>query len=181
MSNTLVSCLPEEIYNKILMLANQINDKYGLKDSFLIKYPHFSWQADRYDLDKLEPAIKEFGTNNKGVEITTDGIATFDTHGFVIYIKILKDDPFKAFHKNLYSFFKPYLLNENDFYNPENIIPHITIAFNSVKREDLESIKKDFLNEDFKWRFRLDNIAVIDVEGKNFEKYDLILKTKLQE
>lgn len=157
-----VSLLPQPYYNKVENIWDEMEEKVGLTGVKVTPYPHFSWQiAESYDMNKLKDIFEDIAVSTKPFEVKTTGIGVFTGNSPVIFIPVVKDIQLLKFHYSIWERLKKIGKNLSDYYYPQFWVPHITLAYEDVTKENIGIVleKLSFMN--FNWSFEVDNISFI--------------------
>lgn len=157
-----VSLLPQPYYKEVEYIWNELEKEVGLTGVKVTPYPHFSWQiAESYDMTKLTGVFKDIAASTKPFEVKTTGIGLFTGSSPVIFIPVVKDIQLLKLHYSIWEKLKQIGENLSDYYSPQLWVPHISLAFGDVTKENIGTVleKLSFMN--FNWNFEVDNISFI--------------------
>lgn len=159
----LLSILPDPFYSEISEIWNQLENKFDVK--FIknsVPFPHFTWNvAEEYLMkDKLEYFRLKFKKIDSFV-IKTSGIGIFTGEKKVIYIPIKPSKELFEYHKMIWEFSNIENTKLNDYYSPENWFPHITLAVEDVKTENIGKVVEFLSDKKFKYDIKIDSITFV--------------------
>ena len=160
----IISLLPEPYYKKVKLIWKGLEEKFGIKieGGKVTVHPHFSWQlAADYDAKKLEEILRDIAKETKPFAISTSGIGIFSVENPILYIPIVKTESLIKLHKTIWEKTTGARNGISQFYSPENWIPHISLTYENLTKEDLGKIIKELSTESYLWSFDLDNISFI--------------------
>lgn len=159
----LVSLLSDDYYSLVEDIWQELEDKFGLKGIKNTPFPHFTWQAaEDYDLKTLKELMKDCVRDLQPFVVKTAGLGIFFYGEFpIIYINIVKDPRLFAVHRKIFTHFKNVANRMWKFYSPESWMPHISIAYSDLSRENIGSVIKYLSFKNFRWEIEIDNLSFI--------------------
>jgi 2'-5' RNA ligase len=160
----LVSLLDNKYYKQVEKLWERLEEKFNLTGIKITPYPHFSWFIfNSCDFKAFEGKMEKTAKKLKHFTINTAGIGIFTGNTPVIYISVVKNEKLLEAHKviykdlgggNLVSDLSPY-------YSPNLWVPHISIGYSDITKENIGRIMKYLSFKDFYWEMEIDNLALI--------------------
>lgn len=158
----IVSLLPQPYYKEVENIWNQLEKEVGLTGVRVTPYPHFSWQiAENYDMNKLIDVFEDIAVSTKPFEVKTTGIGLFTGKSPVVFIPVVKDIQLLKFHYSIWEKLKQVGEDISDYYSPQLWIPHISLAYEDVTKENIGIVLRKLSFMDFNWSFEVDNISFI--------------------
>jgi len=139
-----------------------LEEKCGLLGIKAAPYPHFSWFASediqwtpaRRKLDRIAARIKPF-------TVWTAGLGIFSGPSPVLYVALVKSAELLETHRMIWRRMERYLVAPQNFYAPEQWMPHITIAHGDLDPEKLACAVQDLAFEKVRFEVAINNISVI--------------------
>ena len=177
----IVTLLPEPLYHTVEKIWRKLETKFGisLKEKGETLYPHFSWQmADEYDIDKLKVILENIALKTEPFTISTCGIGIFSVERPIIYIPIVKTEELIDLHKSICKKTAKTADGISDLYSPENWMPHISIAFEGITKENIGEIITELSNKNYIWNFELNNISFFSESESKIGKLAFKIKLK---
>jgi len=158
----LVSLLPKPYYERVEALWNKLVRNHGLRGIRVTPYPHFSWQiASDYDFDAISLVMDEIAKTTEPLLARTGGVAIFSGPNPVIYISVVKDPKLLKLHTNIWERTQTISTGLSPYYSPPNWMPHISLAYGDVTKENIGPVMKMLAFQDFNWEFTIDDLSLI--------------------
>lgn len=164
----LVTILPEPISSLLKSLWGELAEECALTGVEMTPIPHFSWLVmEGYDQSKMSEFFGRKTIEALSFSAQTSGLGLFTGESPVAYIPLVKDSNLLSCHARLWDCLKDIMTGVNTFYNPDNWLPHITIAYGDVDLVKLVCLVEKLASRSFNWTFPVDNLALIgQQEGK---------------
>lgn len=144
----LMTLLKGEIREEVLDLWNYLDVKYESKLAKAFYHPNISYQGGICeDLNTLISKLNAYDYPAK-FEIDIDGFDKFMNPQNTIYMKIIKNDKLIEFHNELSRILNDTCIKTFNLYNPENWIPHITIAMNDISEMNFHKSFDELRNKE---------------------------------
>ncbi|MBN1146504.1 MAG: 2'-5' RNA ligase family protein [Anaerolineales bacterium] len=158
----LVSLLPEPYYNQVQAIWEELAGGYGLQGVRVTPYPHFSWQiAQDYDFERLEEIVRGIARASPPLAVRTAGLALFTGFRPVLYVPVVKDALLLELHAHIWRSAQPASQGLSPYYAPDAWMPHISLAYEDVNRENIGPLIESLAFRSFNWEMTIDNIALI--------------------
>jgi len=145
---------------------NQVEDAFqqsGLVQSNLL---HFSWHvAESYSEGKIEDSLRETAKDLSMILTSSTGLGIFTSEQPVLYLPVSKTRIIADLHHLLWDRLVPIAKNVNRFYDPENWIPHITLAYENAKAEQICKTTSLLLKQGMVFHFQMDHFSLIFRNG----------------
>jgi len=124
--------------------------------------PHLSWQsAKTYAIQSLDDRLKDFTNSINPILLRTSGLGIFTGKSPILYLPIVKTNELIKIHKNLWERLRDLSVIPNQFYSPDNWIPHITIAYGDVTVEKISCAIRQLGDLNYEISILIDNITVL--------------------
>jgi hypothetical protein len=163
----IVSLLDDKHYHVVEDLWAELAREFGARGVYITPYPHFSYHvAAHYDFESLTPIIERITSNITTFQIRTSGLGIFAGATPVIYIPVVRSLELTQLHEALWQEISPTASGTQEYYHPGQWMPHITIGFGDINKENLPSIVRWLNDRDFTWEITVNNIAFIQDTGK---------------
>jgi 2'-5' RNA ligase len=158
-----VSLLPQPFYKMIETLWDEFDSRFGLKSVKITPFPHFSWTVARdYSKPDIQAALGRLSKQINPFTVTTSGIGIFPGSQPVVYIRMVKNPDLFSIHESILAGLREPVLKDLDpNYEPDKWIPHITLAYQDLNKENLGAVISWLANQEFHWKFQIDNLAFI--------------------
>lgn len=146
----------------------RLHDNCGLAGIQLTPLPHFTWQAaTEYDFDAVDRAMKRVLGSIKPFTISSSGIGIFTGESPVIYSLLVKNRALMDAHHLIWKELNGAGVGINQHYHPENWIPHVTLAYRDVNRNNLPCALSDLAFQPLGMEVIVDHLAVLyDIDGE---------------
>jgi len=166
----IVTLLDNEHYQLIEDLWAELERRFSVHGVYITPYPHFSYQvAQHYDLDLVEPVLKRITSNITTFKVRTSSLGIFTGTSPVLYIPVVRSLELTQLHEEIWREIATAGSGVQEYYHPEQWMPHITIGFSDINKDNLSQIIPFLANRDFNWEITVDNIAVIYDTGMKQE------------
>jgi 2'-5' RNA ligase len=137
---------------------------------YVTPYPHFSYQvAQVYDVDKIEPVLQRITSNITTFKVRTSGLGIFTGFSPVLYIPVVRSLELTQLHEELWKEISPASSGVVEYYHPDQWMPHITIGFGDISKDNLSQIIPFLAERDFNWEINVNNLALIYDTGTKQE------------
>jgi 2'-5' RNA ligase len=166
----IVTLLDNDHYQLIEDLWAELERSFSVKGVYITPYPHFSYHvAQDYDLDLVESVLKRITSNITTFKVRTSGLGIFTGTSPVLYIPVLRSLELTQLHEEIWKEIATASSGVQEYYHPEQWMPHITMGFGDINKDNLSQIIPFLANRDFKWEITVDNFAVIYDTGTKKE------------
>src|SRR6266487_1182909 len=151
-------------------LWTDLEREFSVRGVYLTPYPHFSYHvAQDYDVDKVEPVLQRISSNITTFKVRTSGLGIFTGASPVLYIPVVRSLELTQLHQELWQEISTVSSGVQEYYNPDRWMPHITIGFGDISKENLSQIIPFLAERDFNWEITVNNIALIYDTGTKQE------------
>lgn len=180
MPHGVVTLLDEKSDALVRELWHELDVRFGLKGVARVPYPHFSYHvATDYDLPALEKVLTRFSASAAAFSVKTNGLALFVGTSPVVYIPVVRKPALTQLHQWVWGIADAFAIGTHAYYQPDEWMPHITLAQSDVKTNLILDVMK-FLNErDLNWQFPVNNLAII-ADGQAGSPHDIRLMFPFQ-
>lgn len=162
----IVSLLDDKHYQLVEDLWAELAHEFGVRGVYITPYPHFSYSvAAHYNIESLTHILERITSNITTFQVRTDGLGMFTGAAPVIYIPVVRSLELTQLHEALWEEISPTASGTQEYYHPNQWMPHITIGFGDINRENLPPIARWLNERDFHWEITVNNIAYIQDTG----------------
>ena len=163
----IVSLLDEHHYRLVEDLWAELAQEFSVNGVYITPYPHFSYcvVAQHYDLDTVTAVLKRITSNITTFQVRTTGLGIFTGASPVLYIPVVRNLELTQLHEELWHELSAAGSGVQEYYQPDQWIPHITIGFGDINRDNLPQIVCQLSERDFTWEFTVNNLALIQDTG----------------
>lgn len=168
--HAIVSLLDDDHYQLIEDLWAELKQEFSVQGVYVTPYPHFSYQvAQDYDLDLLEPIFERITSNITTFKVRTSGLGIFTGASPVLYIPVVRSLELTQLHQELWEETSTASSGVQEYYHLDQWMPHITIGFGDINKDNLSQIIPYLVNRVFNWEITINNIALIYDTGTKQE------------
>ena len=158
-----VVSLLDSIYSRVVEdLWAELERTFAVEGVYVTPYPHFSYHvAPQYDIARLEAILRHFAFNSTAFRVRTAGLGIFTGGSPVLYIPVVRSPELTHVHATLWQQISQVSSDMQDYYHPDQWIPHITIGFGDMSKDLLPQIIRLLSERDFHWEVTINNLALI--------------------
>jgi len=166
----IVSLLDNDHNQLIEEIWAELEREFSVHGVYITPYPHFSYHvAQAYDIDKIELVLQRITSNITTFNVKTSGLGVFTGTSPVLYIPVVRSLELTQLHEELWQEISPVSSGVQEYYNPDQWMPHITIGFGDISKDNLSQIIPFLAERDFNWEITVNNIALIYDTGTKQE------------
>src|ERR1700693_1966009 len=166
----IVSLLDNDHNQLIEEIWAELEREFSVHGVYITPYPHFSYYvAQAYDIDKIELVLQRITSNITTFNVKTSGLGVFTGTSPVLYIPVVRSLELTQLHEELWQEISPVSSGAQEYYNPDQWMPHITIGFGDISKDNLSQIIPFLAERDFNWEITVNNIALIYDTGTKQE------------
>lgn len=159
---------------KVLEFWNVFEEEYNSVGVQSFDYPNLGFQGGSCeDINSLIEDLKVLCKKVRSFEFETQGIGYFVDTSNVVYLSVDKKHNLKELHNDLNILMKRHCDKTFKLYEPDNWVPHITLAMQDLSDEDLNEFKSEYTSLQ-NFTQEINNIAL--VEFKTNGNVDLLEK-----
>jgi len=166
----IVSLLDNEHYQLVEDLWAELQREFSVQGVYITPYPHFSYHvAQYYDVHELEPILERITSNITTFQVRTGGLGIFTGARPVLYIPVVRSQELTELHQELWEVIPTADSGVQEYYHPDQWMPHITIGFGDINKDNLPQIIPWLAERAFNWEITIDNLALIYDTGTKQE------------
>jgi 2'-5' RNA ligase len=166
----IVSLIDSKHNQLVEKLWAELKREFSVHGVYVTPYPHFSYHvAQDYDVDKLESVLKRITSNITTFKVRTSGLGIFTGASPVLYIPVVRSQELTQLHAELWQEISPASSGVQEYYHPDQWMPHITIGFGDISKDNLSQIIPFLAERDFNWEITVNNLALIYDTGTKQE------------
>jgi 2'-5' RNA ligase len=160
--NGIASLLDQPTTDHVKNLWQELESRCGLVAVQSTPFPHFSWQVtEGYNLPRLEETLRKLARQTRPFTVRTAGLGIFTGENPVVYVPIVKEESLLQFHALLWKQTEGIAILPAPYYAPDKWVPHITLAYNDVQRDNLNCALQTLVFKSFDWEIRIDNLVFV--------------------
>ncbi len=166
----IVSLLDSKQNQLVEEIWAELEREFSVQGVYITPYPHFSYHvAQAYDIDKIAPVLQRITSNITTFNVKTSGLGVFTGTSPVLYIPVVRSLELTQLHEELWQEISPVSSGVQEYYNPDQWMPHITIGFGDISKDKLSQMISLLAERDFNWEITVNNIALIYDTGTKQE------------
>jgi len=166
----IVSVLDNDHYQLVEDLWAELEREFSVQGVYVTPYPHFSYHvAQDYDVDKIEPVLERITSNITTFKVRTSGLGIFAGASPVLYIPVVRSLELTQLHEEIWQEITPASSGIVEYYHPDQWMPHITIGFGDISKNNLSQIIPFLAERNFNWEINVNNMALIYDTGTKQE------------
>ncbi|MEQ8907279.1 2'-5' RNA ligase family protein [Ekhidna sp.] len=160
---------PTEIQDEITKLKHEVAEKYESKHA-LRSPPHitlhmpFKWKDKRFE--ELKQVMEKLNSNIDSIHVELKGFDFFEPR--VVYVNVIENEKLNQVQKVVVDICKKELKLDNANYKDRPFHPHVTIGFRDLKKRMFYEAKKEFVEREVSFKFRVNQITLLKHDGKKW-------------
>jgi 2'-5' RNA ligase len=173
-----VSLLDDEHYALVEDLWDELEKRLGVRGLYNTPFPHFSYHvAEGYDVDLLESILPRLASRCATFRVRTAGLGVFSGDHPVLYVAVVRSPTLTALQQTLWQELAGASVGTVEYCDPEQWVPHITLANGDVLKDQLPEIVRMLSPRAFDWDIAASNLSLIYDTGTAQEvrlRFDLL-------
>jgi 2'-5' RNA ligase len=158
----IVTLLDNDHYQLVEDLWAELKREFSVQGVYVTPYPHFSYHvAHDYDVNKIESVLDLIASNITTFKVRTTGLGIFTGSSPVLYIPVVRSLELTQLQQKLWEQISTASSGIVEYYHPDQWMPHITIGFADITKENLSQIIPFLADRNFNWEITVNNIALI--------------------
>ncbi len=143
-------------------LWEKFEENCGLTGVKFSPLPHFSWQgSDLYQVEPVEAVLGDLAAEIRPFRARAASLGVFPGNMPVVYLALVKNETLLHIHQMLWDRLRPYAIAPNNYYSPENWVPHITLALYDVEPDRLGCAVASIAFQQIDLHLLVDNFSVL--------------------
>ena len=164
----LISELSETAAVQVMHLWRRLNQSCGLEGIFNYPNPHFTWfSAETLEVERCSPILEILTQEASPFDVLTSGLDIFEGEGPVMYLPVIKSPQLQKLHQAIWNQIMPYGKGVNNFYSPEEWVPHITLALRDLTMKNLPCAKQSIVHETLEIVTTVETISIVKSENQS--------------
>mgnify|MGYP001063603042 CR=1 FL=1 len=144
----------------------RLRDACGLREIYNLPTPHFSWLvAEALDLARAKAIIAELAAQYLMLTSHVFGLGIFSGDRPVLYLPIVKSQAMIDLHNQIWDKLGSMADRANGYYSPAFWLPHITLAINDLRCENLACALESVAFEPVELTISADNLILVVQKG----------------
>lgn len=166
-----VSLLDAEHTKIVNQIIDDLEQTFGLRGVKITADPHITWLICAVEkLAELKRYLTQVAGNSSCIKVNTTGLGIFPGQNPVIFVPVIRADGFNQVHAQLFRDINAFSGQTVNFYNPDQWVPHISLALRDTTPELLPHIVTHLNQKTYNWEILLDNISILNKSGDYFKQ-----------
>ncbi|MBW6467220.1 MAG: 2'-5' RNA ligase family protein [Brevefilum sp.] len=162
----IISELDQESSAVVKNLLARLRDACGLRAIYDLHTPHFSWiVAESLDLESAKAILTDLAAFHLMLTSHVFGLGIFSGDRPVLYLPIAKSQAMIDLHNQIWNRLGSLADRANGYYSPAFWLPHITLAINDLRRENLACALESVAFEPVELTISVDNLILVVQKG----------------
>ncbi len=158
----IVSLLDTEHQDLVEGLWRELEENFGLRDIYPVRFPHFTYQvAEVYNEALVTPMLAKVAQDHAPFHVHTTGLGIFTGPQPVLYIPIVRSPKLTLLHQELWLAVAPAATGTIELYHPRAWVPHITLAHGDMRNELVPEVLRYMNGRSFNWQVTVGRITVV--------------------
>ncbi|QNF34535.1 2'-5' RNA ligase family protein [Adhaeribacter swui] len=165
---SLLDALHTQIVNEII---DDLERVFGLQGVKITADPHITWLICEVEkLNELKSFLKEVASQTQSIVVKTTGLGIFPGENPVIFVPVIRADGFNLVHAALFQGIRTFSRHTVNFYDPDNWVPHISLALRDTTPELLPHLVQYLNQRTYNWQIELNNLSILRSENNRFRQ-----------
>ncbi len=164
----MVTLLPQPYYDRVFALLGRIKSAVwlALRFGYHAAVVHFTWQVSpEYESPGLYEVLEAWTSSSQPFEVRIRGLGWFSEEYATVYLRVLASTTLKRLFNELFELTQPYTAELGPFYQPENWVPHVTLASNHELSTELQPKVSAYLERNsYNWHFKATTLSLLYLE-----------------
>ncbi|QMU28532.1 2'-5' RNA ligase family protein [Adhaeribacter radiodurans] len=166
-----VSLLDAEHSKIVNGIIDDLERIFGLRGVKITADPHITWLICEVEkLAQLKTYLSEAAGQTNSVRVKTTGLGIFPGEHPVVFVPVIRADGFNQVHAELYRGIRTFSRNTINFYDPDNWVPHISLALRDTTPKILPEIISYLNKRTYNWDIELNNFSILRSENNQFRQ-----------
>lgn len=150
------------------LIWDLLETKCGLMGIKLTPLPHFSWVvSEEFDLARVETEVRMLAQAFDTFYAETTGLGIFTGENPVLHTSLVKTRRLLEMQERIWRSASSCAVRLSPYYEPSSWMPHITLAYRDITRENLGCAVQEIAFRDLNMKVLVDHLALIyEVEGQ---------------
>lgn len=164
MPTGIVSLLSDDYRGQVEILWQQFKDRFGISYGETTPHAHFSYHvAADYDTG-IDDVLADLACEIEPFSVQTAGLGIFTGEVTTLYIALVRDPQLSRVQQRIYEAVRDYANDAPVHYQPDNWVPHITLADGIVSTDTLPRLVQMLHDHNFHWSMTIDSVALLHAD-----------------
>lgn len=156
-----ISLLEGDDAGRVERLWDRMEREFGVPRGFPGAVPHVSYHLGEYPADEaLRAGMAAVARRTRPFAAQISGIGIFGGPNPVVYLAVARGPRLSKVHTEVRSTLTELGYENNAYYEPDNWLPHITIAQQNLAPEALPAVAAWLASEAIQFSFEVTNLAL---------------------
>jgi len=161
----IISELDADSAETVRCLWRRLRDACGLEAIYNLPTPHLTWLvAEDIDIPTAASIITNLAAQKRGLMTYVFGLGIFSGGRPVLYLPMVKTQAMLDLHNQVWDQVQSYAVHPNQYYAPDHWLPHITLAFNDLTKDNLACALESVAFETIEMSVKVDNLIIVAEE-----------------
>ena len=157
-----VSLLDPDTDRDVRAIWDRLERDFGLKAVQTAMAPHFSWHvAEKYPYADLKRMLTPLTKKITPFAVKTSGLGLFFNPEPVLFIQIIVNQFLLDLHEQIFTLIEPLCTGSIAYYHPGLWTPHITLAYQDLKADQVGQVLPALKQEDFERWVMINNFTIL--------------------
>jgi 2'-5' RNA ligase len=162
----IISELDQDTTVYVMRLWRRLNDACGLEGIFNYPNPHFTWLiAESIAEEPTSDLFQAIAAQTYTFPVRITGLDVFQGNSPVLYLSLFRSFALMNLHKQIWKQIQAFIDKPNLYYSPEQWVPHITLAFRDLTKENLDCAVKSIESKATEQVLWVNNIQLVEADG----------------
>ena len=157
----IVSRLDAPHAEKLEALWAELASTFGVRAAS-VAFPHITFQVvEQFDQPQVERILARVASTAKPFVIRTSGLSVFTGERPVLHMPVARSPALDAFHRVLWDETSAEAIGVHAHYGVQHWMPHITLAINDLRHEQLPPILDLLSRRVLQWEIAIENVCLV--------------------
>lgn len=139
----------------------------GLLGILTTPIPHLTWQVAESYSDGAILQLERISSVISPISVRVGGVGVFTGDNPVVHLSLVKTARLMQIHQIIWDMLSSYGHDMNKYYAPDRWMPHITLAYRDVTRENLMCALESLAFRSLDTEVSINNLSMIYSEKEN--------------
>ncbi len=122
-------------------IIDDLESTFGIRGVKITADPHITWViCEVSKVMQLKSYLSKVASKTCPIKVKTTGLGIFPGAHPVIFVPVIRADGFNLIHAELFNGIRPFSKESVTFYNPDQWVPHISLALRDTTAKLLPQI-----------------------------------------
>jgi len=162
-----VSPLDDEHAGRMQALWQALRQEFGTEGLHPSPLPHLTYHAaERYDMERLEAAVKSLARSLPPFDIATNGIGVFTGERRIVYLPVVRHSRLTVLQRAVAEQVSRLGEGASEVWAPDNWVPHLSVAALPPEDGRLGTMVEWLCGQDLGWTIPIGRLAIGEDTGE---------------